>query len=160
MTYLNSVACQFPSSMLCFVCACFLPVATNQAVTLPTLFLQGKSIENDYRTWTDRSGNSIEAKFVEMKSNTVKLEKKDGETITIGIQKLSIKDMQLAARLSAQQAFGDRGFNGFGSDRDIRLPRNAPRTELKEAGQVQNQTWLSSILIAPVSSMLTCRGGT
>ncbi len=66
----------------------------------------GKGSSSEYQVWTDRSGNTLEAKFIELSGGAVKLKKKDGESITVNLTDLSIADIQRATRMTANKAFG------------------------------------------------------
>ena len=49
----------------------------------------------EFRTWKDKSGNfSVDAKLVEVKPDTVVLEKPDGKRINVTKSKLSDADLQ------------------------------------------------------------------
>jgi len=55
------------------------------------------------RTWTDKGSKfKVDAKFVELANGSVKLEKEDGETVTIALDKLSEADQRIARQLADQ----------------------------------------------------------
>ena len=55
-----------------------------------------QSLTSTFRTWTDSTGrHKIEAKLIAVKQGFVKLEKKDGSTIVLAINKLSQADQKL-----------------------------------------------------------------
>ncbi len=64
-----------------------------------------------YRVWTDNRGNEIEARLVELRDNTVRLQQRNGQTIQLKISELSIGDIRVAMRANARETFGDRAVN-------------------------------------------------
>ncbi|HUY31472.1 MAG TPA: SHD1 domain-containing protein [Pirellulales bacterium] len=57
--------------------------------------------ETTMRTWSSKSGKfKVQAKFVEMQDESVKLEDEDGDKVTIAIDKLSEADQKLARQLA------------------------------------------------------------
>jgi S1-C subfamily serine protease len=55
------------------------------------------------RTWSSKGGRfKINAKFVELSNESVTLEKEDGETVTLSLDKLSEADQKLARQLAAE----------------------------------------------------------
>jgi len=54
------------------------------------------------RTWTDSTGKySVEAKFVALKDGKVRLQKRDGKTISVPVDKLSERDQKQVKQLAA-----------------------------------------------------------
>ncbi|HVX14141.1 MAG TPA: trypsin-like peptidase domain-containing protein [Pirellulales bacterium] len=57
--------------------------------------------DSKLRTWSNKSGKfKIKAKFVELKNDSVTLEKEDGETVTVALDKLSEADQKAARELA------------------------------------------------------------
>jgi nucleoredoxin len=56
------------------------------------------------RTWTDRSGQTINAAFVSMQYDMVNLKKEDGKIIKISRAKLSVEDQKEADKLASSTA--------------------------------------------------------
>ncbi|HUY90886.1 MAG TPA: SHD1 domain-containing protein [Pirellulales bacterium] len=68
------------------------------------------------RTWSSQGGKfTIEAKFVELRGDSVTLEKAGGKTLTVALDKLSDDDQELAHRL-AEGAEGDPLASGAEKD--------------------------------------------
>ena len=96
---------------------------TRTAASPPVL--QDESTTDEYRVWTDRRGNAMEAKFVDLDGGSVKLEKKDGELVTVRLIDLSRDDFRLASKLNAQKKMGV-----FGSRSRLPICKNEKRKEL------------------------------
>jgi hypothetical protein len=55
------------------------------------------------RTWSSKGSKfQVKAKFVELSNGSVALEKEDGETVTVALEKLSEADQKLARQLSEE----------------------------------------------------------
>ena len=66
--------------------------------------------DDNFRTWRDSSGKfSIEAKYVSEADGNVTLEKRDGSTVTIQIDKLSSTDQQVLKRMNEPDAVKPQG---------------------------------------------------
>ncbi|MEN1679038.1 MAG: SHD1 domain-containing protein [Planctomycetota bacterium] len=60
---------------------------------------------DSYHTWEDRTGRfTVEAQFVSLDADGVKLKKKDGKEITVPLQKLADDSIAQAMRCKAEQA--------------------------------------------------------
>lgn len=69
------------------------------------------------RTWTDKTGKfKIEAKFVELKDDQVTLERADGRTVSMALDKLSDEDQKAAKELAKQTADEENPFEPKGKD--------------------------------------------
>lgn len=69
--------------------------AKTEALNRREAKARAKTPTPEFRTWKDRSGNfSVDAKLVEVKADTVVLEKADGKQITVTKSKLSDADLQ------------------------------------------------------------------
>ena len=63
----------------------------------------GDSGKDAYRTWTDATGNfRIEAKFVTVENDAVKLVRKNGAAIIVPLAKLSTADREIATAMAAK----------------------------------------------------------
>lgn len=73
-----------------------------------TLFLLNSASagETHFRTWTDKHGRKLEEKFIELKGDQVRLERRDGREITLSMEMLS---KQGQARLEPKS--GKKGFS-------------------------------------------------
>lgn len=59
----------------------------------------GKELQAEFRTWTDSTGtHKVEAAFVDIKDGQVRLKKKDGNILTIALDKLSDGDREVVAK--------------------------------------------------------------
>ena len=55
------------------------------------------------RTWSSKGSKfTIKAKFVALNNDSVTLEKEDGETVTVALDKLSEPDQKLARQLAEE----------------------------------------------------------
>ena len=59
----------------------------------------------DFRLWTDASGNfQIQADFVDMAGENVRLKKSDGQLISVPLKALSVKDQEHVQSLMASES--------------------------------------------------------
>lgn len=59
------------------------------------------------RTWTSKNGKyRVTAKFIELKDDSVRLEREDGETLTVALDKLTEADQQFARKQAEDNPFG------------------------------------------------------
>ena len=59
------------------------------------------------RTWTSKNGKyRVTAKFIELKDDSVRLEREDGETLTVALDKLTEADLQFARKQAEENPFG------------------------------------------------------
>ncbi len=70
--------------------------ATTSLQEIPPAVL----LSTDFRTWTSASGDKIDAAFIQNVFDTVILQKRDGEMVRIGINRLCAGDQVVARQLS------------------------------------------------------------
>lgn len=65
---------------------------------------------SEVRTWTDASGNfQVEATFVALESGAIKLQKQDGRTIRVELERLSQTDREYVREVEQDRMAGDHG---------------------------------------------------
>ena len=61
--------------------------------------------EEDIRTWTDKGGRTLEAKFIEHIGDKIKIQRKDGRTFTLSPGLFSEQDRKYLESLASKQIF-------------------------------------------------------
>ena len=61
--------------------------------------------EEDIRTWTDKGGRTLEAKFIEHIGDKIKIQRKDGRTFTLSPGLFSEQDRKYLESLASKQVF-------------------------------------------------------
>ena len=120
------------------------------AVAAAFSFVGVGAAAEELRTWTDKSGKfKITAKFVSVEDGTVTLEKEDGKTIEIPLEKLSAADQKLVAEASASP-FKEKEKNPFaekGGAKNRKMERPGKRPPVRDlrnkkaAGGVDEVGW-------------------
>lgn len=105
----------------------------NVALGIAVVFC---SCQAQAREWTDDTGQySVEAEFVELVGQVVKLKRSDGEVISVPLEKLSRSDQEYARQLAGSSA-GSADWISLFNGRDLTGWRGDPKLWRAEQGAI------------------------
>lgn len=65
---------------------------------------EGSSDESEFRTWVDSTGkHKVEAKFLSFEDGQVRLERRDGNAVSMPIKRLSLADQKVVRKMAKDQ---------------------------------------------------------